>query len=514
MTPAAMAGVWHRRKILAGAVFTAILAGSLTIALVLPGLYRATATVLVERQDMPGAFARANLTGDLEARLHTIGQEILSRARLGNLMERYDLYRDLRAQGGVDSAIDQMRKDIQVEMKNVVEPVGGRGTTVAFNVSVRGRDPERAAQVANALASFYVEENVKIRDRQAAEAAQALIPQIEEARRKVDAQDRRINAFKARNLGQLPEQVMTNLSTLERLNAQLTLNTNNQQRLLERRDALTRPYSYYAEAPGPSTSTDGPLTRLGRLKQDLAKMQRMYSDKYPDVIALKAEIASIEQSPVEPEPAKPSPPSSPRPPQPDPLGIAKLAEIDAELKGLRTEEQRLRKEIGFYQQRVEAAPQRDLELQEMSRDSRTSKELYETVLKRYQAEAMERKRTGEEFRILDAAVAPRQPIVPNRLRLIILGVMASFGGAAGAVLMAERLDTSFHTLTELRSFTKVPVLACVPRILRASDRARRARRRLLATVSLAVGLALVVAVSFHFANGNYQLVQMLSRGAS
>lgn len=516
MTPDTLAEIWRRRKILAGTVFVAILSASLTFALALPGIYRSTATVLVERQDMPGAFARANLTGDLEARLHTINQEILSRARLEALMGQFDLYRDLRSHGGHDAAIEQMRRDIQVEMKSVTEPVAGRGTTVAFNVNVRGRDSERTAQLANALAAFYVDENVKIRDRQAADAAKALLPQVEEARRKVDAQERRISAYKAKNLGTLPEQVTTNLATLERLNAQLTLNTGNQQRLIDRREALTRPFPYaYVESPGQPTSGEALALRLARLKQDLARMRRVYSDKYPDVIALKAEIASLEQMPAEPEPATATKASSPKPAAPDAVAVSKpVADIDAELKTLRDDERRLRRDIAAYQQRVEAAPERDLELQEMSRDSRTSKELYETVLKRYQAEAMERKRTGEEFRILDAAVAARQPVAPNRLRLIVLGVMAAVGGAAAMVLLAERLDTSFHTLGDLRAFTKVPVLASVPRILRSTDRIRRVRRRTLATVSLAVGLALVVAVSFHFANGNYQLVQMLSRGAS
>ncbi len=505
MTPDAAAAIWSRRKILAVAVFAALLAGTVTIAVALPGIYRSTATVLVERQDLPGAFGRAAITGELEARLHTIGQEILSRSRLETLMDHFDLYHDLRSGGALEAALERMRRDIQVELKGVVEPVAGRGTTVAFTVSFRGRDPESVARVANALAAFYVEENLKIRERQAADAAQTLNHEIEETKVKVDEQERRISSFKWRHLGQLPEQVAANLSTLERLNAQLTLNSNSQMRVVDRRDALARQHGG-AGSSALAAGEDAPSVRLARLKQDLARMRKLYSDRYPDVVALKAEIAALEQ---------PADAGAGKPTDRNVAGISNpFAELDAEMSALKDEEKRLRRDIATYQRRVEAAPERDLELQEMSRDHRTTKEIYDTALKRFQAEAMERRRTGEEFRILDEAMTSRQPVVPNRLRIVLLGLMLALGGAAAAVVLAERLDTSFHTLDDLRSFTKVPVVGSVPHIVRAADTARRVRQRWLATASIALGLALLVAASYHFANGNYQLVQILSRSAS
>jgi len=505
VTPDA-AAIWSRRKILAVAVFAALLAGTVTIAVALPGIYRSTATVLVERQDMPGAFGRAAITGELEARLHTIGQEILSRSRLETLMDHFDLYHDLRSGGALEAALERIRRDIQVELKGVVEPVAGRGTTVAFTVSFRGRDPESVARVANALAAFYVAENLKIRERQAAAAAQTLNHEIEETKVKLDEQERRISSFKWRHLGQLPEQVAPNLSTLERLNAQLTLNINSQMRVVDRRDALAAKQLGGAGSAALAAGEDAPGVRLARLKQDLARMRKLYSDRYPDVVALKAEIAALEQ-PADADAGKPT--------DRNVAGISKsFADLDAEMSALKDEEKRLRRDIATYQRRIEAAPERDLELQEMSRDNRTTKEIYDTARKRFQAEAMERRRTGEEFRILDEAMTSRQPVVPNRLRIVLLGLMLALGGAAAAVVLAERLDTSFHTLDDLRSFTKVPVVGSVPHIVRAADTARRARQRWLATASIALGLGLLVAASYHFANGNYQLVQILSRSAS
>ncbi|MBI4638183.1 MAG: hypothetical protein HY727_17745 [Candidatus Rokubacteria bacterium] len=503
------AAVWGRRKLLATAIFTAVVAGAVTAALSLPGIYRSVATVLVERQEMQGAFVRPAVTSELEARLHTIGQEILSRARLETLMNRFDLYRDLRSRMVPEGAMEQLRRDIQVELKGV-EPALGRGPTIAFTVSFRGRDPETVARVANALASFYVEENIKIRERQATAAVRLSILQVEETKRRLEEQERKINEFKRRHIGELPEQVAANLATLERLNAQLTLNSNGQMRAMERRAALVRQLAD-AQSSAAATGEDAPTARLARLKRELARMRKLFSDRYPDVVALKAEIATTERQVADAGPAGTVDPTV--------TGLrTSLGELDAEISALKAEEQRLRRDTAAYQRRVESAPEREQELQEMSRDYRTTRELYDAILKRYQdaqvAEDMERRRTGEEFRILDPAVPALHPVAPDRARLILIGALLALGLAAAAIVLAEHRDTSFHTLDDLRSFTRVPVLASIPRIATAGDTAQRWRQGWLATASIALGVALVVLASYHVAHGNEQLARILSRGGS
>src|SRR3989449_6763339 len=155
--------------------------------------------------------------------------------------------------------------------------------------------------------------------------------------------------------------------------------------------------------------------------------------------------------------------------------------------------QRLRRDINSYQQRIENAPQREQEFKELSRDFETTKELYSSLLKRYEdaqlAESMEQSKQGEQFRILDPAIPTKQPAAPNRFRLVLLGVLLALGGAVAAAVLAEHLDTSFHTHDDLRSFTKVPVLASIPRLVSGADAARQARQRWLATASTPAGLA-------------------------
>ena len=514
-----MPEVWGRRKWLAVAVFAVVFAAVGGLAAFLPNVYRSTATVLVERHQVPETFVRSSITGELETRLQTISQEILSRARLADLITRFDLYHDLTTRVPMEGVVEKMRRDITLVLKGVEQQMSGRSATVAFDLSYRGRDPGTVAQITNTLASFYVEENSKIRERQATQTAQFLKVQLEEARKRLDEQEARLRDFRARHTGELPQQMGVNMATVERLQGQLQLNSANQLRAMEQRAALVKQLAESGAAGvggGPDTAT----ARLAKLKRDLVALRTQFSDRYPDVIRVKEEIAALERelATAKTDGGPDADAAAGRGDSPVPPWTTALSPIDAEIKSLKAEEQRLRRQIETYQRRVESAPQREQEFQELSRGFETARELYASLLKRYEdaqlAESMEQSKQGEQFRILDPAIPTKQPAAPNRFRLVLLGVLLALGGAVAAAVLAEHLDTSFHTHDDLRSFTKVPVLASIPRLVSGADAARQARQRWLATASIALGLALVVAASYHLAHGNDQLVHLLSRGAS
>jgi protein tyrosine kinase modulator len=501
--------VGRRRLWLGLVVFSAALAGSLTLAARLPSIYRSTATVLVEHRQALETL----LPGELEARLQTINEEILSRTRLQGLIDRFDLYPDLRKTAAPEFVVAEMRRDIGMEPKGV-DSAGGRGTTIAFTLSYRGRDPETAAQVANTMASFYVEEDLKIRERQATGTVQFLKEQLDEAKKRLDAQERRMAEFHDKYMGELPEQTEANLAALERFNVQLRVNAEDRTRALERREELAK---RIADAdPSTGAPVDASITRLAQLRRELATLRQRFSDQYPDVIAMKTEIAALEKDAEE---AKLQPkveaPAARRPLSglQEPLHV-----IEAQVSSLREEEAQLRGQIASYSQRLENAPKRKQELEQISQGYRTTKELYDSLLKRYEeaqlAEGAEPGWKRPRFRILDAAVAPREPVAPNRILLFVMALISSVAMAAGAVVAAEQLDTSFHSVDELRAFTQVPVLTSIRRIITPADARQRRRRFWLAAVGTLAGFVLIVHVSSHVAEGNYTLVSMMTKGRS
>ncbi len=159
--------MWRRRKWLAILGFIVPFAAVVSLITAMPALYRAKATVLVRQEAPVDPAAGAAPAVELEARLQLISEQILSRARLEDLIKRFDLYPRLRQRHvSPEQLVERMRRDIRLERKQV-ELRSGEGATVAFTLSYQGWEPQVTAKVANALAAFYVQENEKMRRRQA-----------------------------------------------------------------------------------------------------------------------------------------------------------------------------------------------------------------------------------------------------------------------------------------------------------------------------------------------------------
>jgi protein tyrosine kinase modulator len=516
--------VLRRRRTVAFVVFTTLFASAASFAVYLPDLYQASALVLVERQ-ISEAVAKPAPGGELESRLHVIKQEILSRGRLTELVNRFNLYPELRRRGSIDGVLDQARRDVRVEL-NGPEQVTGRTKTVAFKLGYTGENRETVADVTNAIAAFYVAQNERMRSEEATRTTEFLKTQLLEAKAQVDHHEQNVRTFTARNVGGLPQQTGLNLATLSRLNDQLRLNGEQQLHIMEQRERLLEGLALDAELPpaAPAAPVPGdPLEmarRLDRLKDDLQQLETRSTGKHPDVIRLKEQIAVVEREIAEREAAEiKAVESAEKPPEPPkdlpPARRRALEGLDGELSRLKKTEADVRSAIAAFEQRLQGAPELQQEYTLLSRDYQAAKDQYDSLLKRYDeaqlVQTMEVDRQGERFRILEPALAPEGPSAPNRLRLLLLGLLLAAAAAAATVMVAEQMDTSFHTIDDLRAFTIVPVLATIPYIGRASGAQRVRTAFAMASALAAIGL--VVALSSHLASGNEQLVRLLVRAS-
>ncbi|HKW94450.1 MAG TPA: GNVR domain-containing protein [Methylomirabilota bacterium] len=503
--------IWKRRKWLGIVLVVLPLSATVAMIMALPDLYESTALVLVDRQQVPEAFVRPTVTSDLEIRLHTISQEILSRSRLESLIARMGLYPDLRNRGAAsnDEAVSRMRRDIRLELKSAES--GGRGSTTAFALSYRGADPQTVAVVTNTLASFYIEENLKARERQATGTAEFLRVQLVDAKRRLDEQEAKMSELQRRYLGELPQQLQSNLAALESLNTQLRMNNENLVRIAERRDQFAAQLELAKAESGDETDE----MRLARLKRELVTLRIKYTDLWPDIIRIKDEIARLEK-----QIAAPKPKAEPKKPvvlTPQALRVQEqLQSAETELKLARADQTRLKNSIDQYQARLDNAPKREQEYLQATRDYQSTRELYQSLTKRFEeaqiAESMEQRQKGEQFRVLDSAVPSFTPAAPKRSKLLVLAVVLSLVLGAGSMVLAELLDTSFHSAAELRAYTTVPLLVSIPQIITESDARRQRWRFRLAAVGVVCALVLVAGSAYLFAHGNEQLAQLLSRG--
>jgi polysaccharide chain length determinant protein (PEP-CTERM system associated) len=456
------------------------------------------------------SFVRPSVTSELEARIQRIHQQITSRSRLGSLIDSLKLYPELNGQVPPEVVVDRMRKDIQLDLQGV--EAGGRNAPIAFTVTYSGRDPKTTADVANRLAGFYVEANTQSREQQAARTAEFLGQQVANIQSELDRQEKRTTEYVRRFNGELPQQIEVNMSALGRLSGLLQLNAEYRLRVVERRERLEKELADESLAAGLVSDANIDEAQLTTLKQQLAGLRGKYSDRYPEVIRLKSEIATLEAQ-IAASPRTGSSRAASRAAQSDPEVAARFAALDAEMKQLEEEEATLRRQIAAYEARVSATPARQREIEQISRGRDVTRSQYETLVKQYEdariAASLEQGKNGQEFRILDAAIPPTAPAAPNRLLLMLLGLGAALASGFVAIVVAERLDTSFHSSDDLRDEFELPVLASIPATdANAPDGARRA----LAAGAALAGVTLLAAGSWYVAAGNEAITRLTARG--
>lgn len=517
----------QRRRFLALLPFLFILTAAVSLALFLPGLWTAKALILVDRQEIPEAFVKSTVSADLEGRLLTLSYDVLSNPRLMQIVEQYNLYPDFRQRRPPEDIVDRMRRDIRVELPE--SDRRNRDTsTVAFTIAYSATDPRVAMGVTNMLANLFVQENMKYRERQATSTSEFLETQLAELRGKLQAQERRIAEFKERHNGELPEQRDTNARSVERFQQQLQFSSENNRRANERRQLLTQtlaqldPSSFEGAGAGDGPPPNATGARLALLRQELAEMQKRYSDRYPDIIQLKEQIKGLEAklaaeggaASVGPKPARREGYKViPRNAYVQSM-MRELDQANIDARTTADEMGALTRQIAVYQRRLDNTPRREQELTQLTRDYETTRDLFRSLLaKRGEAAIasdLEHGQKGERFRVVDPARIPDRPAGPNRLRLLLVGLALAVGSSVLAVVLAENVDTSYRAPEDVRANVPIPVLATIPRIETERDRRRALRRSRIATAAAAAGLCLVAALTFAVAHNNQSLVSLMT----
>ncbi|HXA75796.1 MAG TPA: GNVR domain-containing protein [Candidatus Acidoferrales bacterium] len=451
-------------------VFAAIIAK-------LPSIYVATTTILVDPQQIPEKYVSPAVTTDAYSRLNTITQQVLSRTRLQEILDRLSLYPELRKSLSPEELIEKMRDDITILVKQ------GSGPELStFTISYQGKQPIVVAEVANELAASFIQWNVNSREQQVAGTKEFLSSELGAAKLSLEQQEDQLRQFKMKHLGETPDQAANNLQALASLRSTLQANADAMNRLDEEKVLLTS-----LPASGPTAAT--PATNLTerqrvelekrQLEASLQQLRERYSDSYPDVVTATRRLEELNTRLVSlpPDPIDPTTNETDRPA----AAAVRLELIDREMKKLKGQQDRTQSQIDGYQARLDAAPLRDEQLVELTRNYEISKQNYQTLLDKSfsidMAADLEQKQKGERFTVLDPAQVPEKPIKPARKILIPLSGLVALVVSIFFVLATEALSPAIKTEMELKSLLPkgARIVGLIPRIEIAAD-ARRDRR--------------------------------------
>ena len=450
--------------------FLLVILGGLTFALITPRIYEAKTLILVQPQKVPEDYVRAIISVGVEERLRTITQQVTSRTNLERIIQQYDLYSDEEGML-LDDKVALLREMIKIELS---QRRARRGEANAFTISFRHKDPKKAAKVANALASNFIAENLKIREAQALGTSSFLSEELESVKKKLIAKEEELKEYRTKYMGGLPEQLRTNLSILERLQAQLDQyqehlrDAENRRILIQQQIADAEKTPQLMSLPS-GTSAPGQPQSLESLKAELAILESKYTEKHPDVIRLRKTIAGLESAQKETDQGDVSAGSGSLSRQEANILHSlrrQLEEVKLEIAQIKEAIKETEAEIKIYEKRIEETPKREQELLTLNRDYENLRELYNSLLNRkLEAElavSLEKKQKGEQFRVIDPAKEPSRPIKPDIRRILMVTFILAIGLGGGLVYLVEVLDTSFKSPDDVERELGIPVLLTMP----------------------------------------------------
>jgi len=455
----------------------------------LPNLYRAETLIMIVPQRVPETYVRSTVTTDIEQRLFAIQQQILSRTQLERLITEFDLYPGLRAEGVMQDAVEQMQADIRVQV--------AQGD--AFRVIYVGSGPLKVKRVVDELGRLFRDESILDRANQAESTNVFLESELDTQLARLQEKERALENYRRQHAGELPEQLQANLQVLQNTQMQIQALLENLSRNQERRIQLERMLSDLENltvpvepavvvATGNGASSGTTMQQLAAHRAYLAGLELRYTPEHPEVAKAKRVIGELEKKAEQEALSSPlsvagavamSPAEADRQKR-----IAdtrsQLDNVNREMVDQQAQEKVLRERALEYQRRAEAAPTRETELIQLTRDYGTMSGAYSNMLAKREdariATNLETRQQGQTFRILDPAKTPERPFSPNRLQLVQMGMLAGLVVGVGLVALLEYRDSSFRTDDDVKAVVGLPVLAVVP-LMRSSAERRRTRAR-------------------------------------
>jgi polysaccharide chain length determinant protein (PEP-CTERM system associated) len=450
---------------------------------VLPKKYTSKTLVLVQQPESQPVTPIA--TDNVNQRLATMQQQILSTARLEPVIHDLSLYQKDIDRLPMEELVDRLRKSI------TITPVAPMADTRAqnlpgFTIAVVFDNPQIAQKICALITSMFIEEDIKVSQKFDVGTTQFLDQQLAEAQKKLDEQDAKLAEFQRRNVGSLPEDSQTNLNLLNGQTSQLEAATQAINRAQQDKSfaesILAQQLSAWQSAQA-SLGGQNPETleqQLETLQGQLTALQSKYTADHPDVIKAKNDISILKQKIAESDAQKTAAPEKNAHPLSEPTQILQLRsqihQYDQVIKERTVQQEQIKKQIEIYQARVAASPGVEQEYKLLTRDHQTVLDSYNDLLKKRDASAMSTKydqsNQNDRFHVLDPANYPNEPSFPKLPLFAGGGLGAGLMFGLGLSLLMELHDTSMRSEHDVEVVLRLPVLAMIPLIAQKGKKAR------------------------------------------
>ncbi|MBC8440383.1 MAG: chain-length determining protein [Deltaproteobacteria bacterium] len=513
LTPGDYLAILNRRKWALIVPFVLIVAASVVTALMLPSIYKSQATILIEQREIPAEYVTSSMTTYAEQRMQSIKQRVLTSQQLQNLIRQFSLYQKQLEKITIDEIVAEMRKQIVLTPVNVevADRSSGRSATatIAFTLSYEGENPEKVQQVVNTIITLFLKEDLKVRTDQASSTHEFLREEAEKIKAKLAEYEKEMAIFKKKHANSLPELFQVNMQTLNNIERNIELVKENLRTLREKKGGMEEEL---VNTPVDLESVmvqrgqkDQDESRLEALKMELINLKTKFSDLYPDVKKIKQEIqelsAKVEQKNKEAEKTKQVDKNSVKNPAFVTLS-SRLAGLNSDISSLNNQIDDLEQQAVVCREKIAATPGVEEKYNAILSERNTLytkyNEMQAKMMEAKVAQGLESEQKGERFTLIESAILPEKPFKPNRLAIVLIGIVLGLGAGVGFASIVEFSDTSFRDAESLTRATGFPVLTVVPCIVTRQDRMRRIMVRSAGFATAVVVLGVSVFLFDHY----------------
>jgi len=529
------------------------------VAISLPNVYKSEATIMIEERRIAEGLVTSTVTTYADQRIQAIKQEVMSRSKILNLVKKFDLYPDQRQKISTDALVKKVKEFISITPLSTAVETGRSNrpsfVTIAFILSFEGKSPRKVQAVVNDLASFFLSKNLKARQSTAKGTTDFLQKQAEKARQSVSELDKKIARFKEAHIEELPEFMQLNLQKVEKINEKM--NNTDQQILALQEQSIMVKYKLafvdpYSGAGGRVLSNEEKLqelelrytefkskyserhpkvkalkkeieilrnmveqfqdlnqkrNRLKEVEQNLAQLLSRYSDQHPVVRRINAEIKELKKE-IEAEEnygnniGKTGHVNIRNVTNPAYINLrSELERINLRLASLENEKKALIEEEEQIYAKLRTMPDVEKRYKDLLMDRENVKQNFNELQRKLQvamvAEGMEEGRLGENFTMTQPPFLPDEPYKPNRIAIMLLGLILGMGVSVGMAALKEYTDHSVWLPEEIERLSMHTVLAIIPHIQSPGEQRKKTVKSIFIMLAI-IGVLTTGLAIFHY----------------
>jgi polysaccharide biosynthesis transport protein len=489
-------GALRRRIIYVAIILPAVSFICVVAAFAIRPQYQSTATIVLEPSSVPKDIIESTVLSYSDQQIEIVQGRVMTLESLQRIVQQIDPYPSRTTWTEADKA-QQILEDTSLEK---VDPVTlkPQAESNAFSLHYNNPKPALALRIDERLAQLFLTYNQQLRTAAAGEAAGFLQKQSEQVADQMRQVDAQLAALKNKYGEALPEYLQRNQATVEDIQRQLV---GLQQQVLQAQEKESVLSVQLSQMSPNLITQSGDLTDIATVRAKLTEAEQRYTPDHPEVKRLRHALellmaqnggsgrAGVTKGSNNPQYQ---------------LTATQLQAARNELANLEAQSNVARGKLEQYRGLVLHTPAAEREVAEVLRRKDVLQNQYQRTQDRLQsanlAETFESKQGGERFTLLRAPVAPRSPVYPNRVGLILLGLVIGAALSGIAVAVAEAMDKKVRIARDLPMLNDVPVLANIPFIRNTRDKRRRALvfGSFLAAYSVAACAAIAVIVSARY----------------